>query len=102
MTHLTTNHSSTTPRARPRPRRHIARRRPPSSPACGGCYQNRRAIAKLLEMDASGLRDLGLTRGDVAGALALPMSSDPSTHLAEQLGERRRMQRLARLRGMGR
>ena len=97
MSYLTTNHPVTVRKAA-----FAVTKRPGPAAFLTGLwrrYQNRRAIAKLLEMDAAGLRDLGLTRGDVAGALALPMSRDPSTHLAEQLGERRRVRRLARLCG---
>ncbi len=60
-------------------------------------HRNRRAIGKLMALEPDALKDIGLTRGDVAGALALPLSRDPSRHLAESLAERRRFQRLARL-----
>ena len=90
MTHLTTNHPPTT---RATVLESKATRSGPGAflVRLWRRYQNRRAITRLLEMDAAGLRDLGLTHGDVAGALALPMTHDPSTHLADQLRERRRM-----------
>lgn len=60
-------------------------------------YRNRRAIVPLMAMSHSELRDLGLTHSDVAGALAQPLRCDPSRHLADQLVERRRAERLTRL-----
>ncbi len=60
-------------------------------------HRNRRAIGHLMALEPDALKDIGLTRGDVAGALALPLSRDPSRHLAESLAERRRSQRLVRL-----
>lgn len=35
-------------------------------------------VRRLLEMDDRGLKDIGLTRNDVLGALAQPLSKDPS------------------------
>ena len=60
-------------------------------------YHNRRAIGRLMALDAHELGDIGLTRSDVAGALALPLSHDPSAHLAARLVEQRRIARLNRL-----
>lgn len=60
-------------------------------------HHNRRAIRKLMALDRDALKDIGLSRSDVAGALALPLSKDPSRHLADALAERRRAERLARL-----
>ena len=59
--------------------------------------RNRRAITQLAAMDRTALADLGLTHSDVALALALPLSRDPSAYLAEQLHERRCTQQVARL-----
>jgi uncharacterized protein YjiS (DUF1127 family) len=39
---------------------------------------NRGDVRRLLEMDDRALKDIGLTRGDVLGALAQPLSKDPS------------------------
>ncbi len=43
---------------------------------------NRRAARELLEWDDRALKDLGLTRSDVRGALALPLSEDPTLALS--------------------
>jgi uncharacterized protein YjiS (DUF1127 family) len=56
-------------------------------------WQNRRAVAGLLEFDERMLRDIGVTRGDVASALALPSSQDPSLRLAVISVERRSARR---------
>ena len=50
---------------------------------------NRRSVAKLLEWDDRMLRDIGLTRGDVCAAMAVPAGKDPSNHLGELSSERR-------------
>ncbi|CAM5190704.1 hypothetical protein BTHI11S_02178 [Bosea thiooxidans] len=43
---------------------------------------HRREVLRLAELDERGLKDVGLVRSDVAGALATPWFSDPSTVLA--------------------
>lgn len=98
MTYLTT--TTTTPRiaraakARPAPSHEgpLAR-----AQRYWRAWRNRRAIAELMALDAYELSDIGVTRGEVASALALPLSQDPSTHLAEGIAERRRVERLNRL-----
>jgi uncharacterized protein YjiS (DUF1127 family) len=54
---------------------------------------HRREVYKLLEMDDRSLRDIGLIRNDVVGALAQPWAKDPSVVLLV-----RRVDRLSRLR----
>ena len=54
---------------------------------------HRREVYKLLEMDDRSLRDIGLIRNDVVGALAQPWAKDPSIVLLV-----RRVDRLSRLR----
>jgi uncharacterized protein YjiS (DUF1127 family) len=48
---------------------------------------NRGAVHRLAHLDDRGLKDIGLTRGDVDGALAQPLHVDPSKILVD----RRRM-----------
>ncbi len=43
---------------------------------------NRRAAKELLHWDARALKDIGLTRGDVRGALAEPLNTDPTEFLS--------------------
>ena len=43
---------------------------------------NRRAAKELLNWDARALKDIGLTRGDVRGALAESFSADPTVSLS--------------------
>ena len=50
---------------------------------------NRGDVRMLLEMDERGLKDIGLTRSDVLGALAQPMLKDPSKILLVRSVERR-------------
>jgi uncharacterized protein YjiS (DUF1127 family) len=51
--------------------------------------RNRREVAMLLEADNSVLRDLGLTRLDVAAAMSEPVWRDPSARLLIWSVERR-------------
>jgi len=60
-------------------------------------WQNRRQVANLLEADDRMLRDIGLTRGDVVGALAGPHDADPSHHLIRARGEKLRAREQRRL-----
>jgi uncharacterized protein YjiS (DUF1127 family) len=48
----------------------------------GQALANRRAVHAMHGLDDRALKDIGLTRADVQGALALPLSADPSQHLA--------------------
>lgn len=43
---------------------------------------NRRAAKELLNWDAAALKDIGLTRSDVRGALAESFIEDPTVHLS--------------------
>jgi uncharacterized protein YjiS (DUF1127 family) len=52
----------------------------------GQALANRRAVTALHGLDDRALKDIGLTRADVQGALALPMGHDPSRHLAALRG----------------
>jgi uncharacterized protein YjiS (DUF1127 family) len=54
---------------------------------------NRGDVRTLLEMDDRCLKDIGLTRGDVIGALAEPLATDPSRILLVRSLERRARQR---------
>lgn len=56
-------------------------------------YRNRRAVGQLLAFDDHMLRDIGLTRGDVAASLAMPHGEDPSTRLRILAVERRAARR---------
>lgn len=53
-------------------------------------YQARRDIAQLAAMDDTQLRDIGLTRFDVANAAALPLDRNPTEALSNVVAERRR------------
>ena len=44
--------------------------------------ENRRAAKELLNWDHRALKDIGLTRGDVRGALAGSISADPTVSLS--------------------
>lgn len=45
---------------------------------------HRREVMRLAELDERGLKDIGLVRSDIAGALATPWFSDPSAVLASR------------------
>ncbi len=47
---------------------------------------NRRDILRLTELDERSLKDIGLVRSDVEGALATSWLNDPSTVLASRSG----------------
>lgn len=51
---------------------------------------NRRQVVSLLEADDRMLKDIGLTRQDVAGALSAPIDHDPSQYLLRARQERLR------------
>jgi uncharacterized protein YjiS (DUF1127 family) len=53
-------------------------------------WRSRREVELLLEADDHMLRDIGLTRGDVIGALAAAHDTDPSHHLIRARAEKRR------------
>jgi uncharacterized protein YjiS (DUF1127 family) len=50
---------------------------------------HRRDVGRLLEMDERALKDIGLTRSDVHGALAVRITRDPSTVLMVRSVEHR-------------
>ncbi|WP_246775769.1 DUF1127 domain-containing protein [Methylobacterium aquaticum] len=50
---------------------------------------NRRAAYRLAELDDRGLKDIGLTRNDVMGALDLPFMQDPTLPLVHRRRARR-------------
>lgn len=52
-------------------------------------HRHRRAVKEVWRLDDHMLRDIGLTRGDVASALATPYGRDPSTRLRILAVERR-------------
>ncbi len=52
-------------------------------------WRNRRAVAGLLGLDEYLLRDIGLTRSDVSGALAVRATEDPSERLRSAADSRR-------------
>jgi uncharacterized protein YjiS (DUF1127 family) len=54
-------------------------------------YRARREIALLAGLDDHQLRDIGLTRFDVANAAALPPQRSPTEALAAMVDERRRV-----------
>jgi uncharacterized protein YjiS (DUF1127 family) len=58
-------------------------------------WRNRRLVMPLLAFDDRMLSDIGLTRSDVTGALALPTGEDPSIRLARASRERRDARRWA-------
>ncbi|AOO80901.1 DUF1127 domain-containing protein [Bosea vaviloviae] len=49
---------------------------------------HRREVLRLTELDERGLKDIGLVRSDVEGALATSWLDDPSTILAARSGAR--------------
>lgn len=52
---------------------------------------NRRATYRLAELDDRGLKDIGLTRNDVMGALDLPFMQDPTVPLVHRRRARRQL-----------
>ncbi|WP_131113629.1 DUF1127 domain-containing protein [Lichenihabitans psoromatis] len=55
--------------------------------------ERRRVVGQLSSLDDYMLRDIGITRFDVASVLAEPLYRDPSKRLAERAHETRRAHR---------
>lgn len=53
-------------------------------------WQHRRQVSRLLDLEDHMLADIGVSRSEVAGALAAPYLDDPSWRLVEARQERRR------------
>ena len=53
--------------------------------------KNRRQVASLAGMDDRALKDIGLMRSDVRAALSSPFFVDPSLHLVDVAGYKRRI-----------
>lgn len=61
---------------------------------------HRRAVGQLLELDDRALKDIGLVRNDVTGALASSIEADPSVVLiVRAVGHRSRLRHVAPARG---
>jgi uncharacterized protein YjiS (DUF1127 family) len=52
--------------------------------------KNRRQVAELSALSDRSLKDIGLVRSDVHAALAVPIFHDPSLHLIDVAGGKRR------------
>jgi uncharacterized protein YjiS (DUF1127 family) len=52
-------------------------------------WRNRRDVMRLAELDDAALKDIGLTRADVCGALLLPRHRDATSLLVVRSTERR-------------
>lgn len=52
-------------------------------------FRDRREVMNLAEFDERMLKDIGLTRNDVASALAQPIHHNPSWVLVRCVGQRR-------------
>jgi uncharacterized protein YjiS (DUF1127 family) len=68
----------------------VTRRALPSVTAVLRALSNRREVARLLASDDRMLKDIGLTRSEVAGVLDGPLYRDPSVLLARSAEWRRR------------
>jgi uncharacterized protein YjiS (DUF1127 family) len=53
--------------------------------------RNRRQARDLARWDDRALKDIGLTRSDLTGALSLPLRQDPTVHLASLSGRSPRL-----------
>jgi uncharacterized protein YjiS (DUF1127 family) len=68
----------------------LSRRALPSVTAVLRALSNRREVTRLLASDDRMLKDIGLTRSEVAGVLDGPLFRDPSVLLARSADWRRR------------
>src|SRR3954451_2909700 len=57
--------------------------------AIAAAIRHRREVRQLCAWDDRMLKDIGMTRSDVMGALSEPLSRDPSAVLAARFGRRR-------------
>ena len=64
--------------------------------AIARALEHRREVRHLAELDERILKDIGLSRTDVDGALSEPFYRNPSTVLVRAHAHRSRVQRLAR------
>jgi uncharacterized protein YjiS (DUF1127 family) len=68
----------------------VTRRALPPATAILRALSNRRAVNQLLTCDDRMLKDIGLTRSEVSGALDVPLFHDPSVLLTRSTQWRRR------------
>ena len=68
----------------------VTRRALPPGTAVLRAWSNRREVTRLLACDDRMLKDIGLTRSEVAGVLDSPLYRDPSILLARSAEWRRR------------
>ena len=64
----------------------------PATVRIADALRNRLAVQRLRDLDDRALKDIGLVRSDVAGALAAPLHVDPSSVLSDRrLAHERRL-----------
>ncbi|RVU16672.1 DUF1127 domain-containing protein [Methylobacterium oryzihabitans] len=64
-------------------------------------WNRRQAIHRIAEFDDRMLKDIGLSRSDVSGALDVPWRHDPTEHLVDRRTSRRHPGRSLRVVGHG-
>ncbi|MEH3146795.1 MAG: DUF1127 domain-containing protein [Methylobacterium frigidaeris] len=52
-------------------------------------WDRRQAMYRIAHLDDAMLKDIGLSRSDVSGALDVPWACDPTEHLADRRSSRR-------------
>ena len=70
----------------------------PAAARIASALRNRLAVQRLGDLDDRALKDIGLVRSDVAGALATPLHVDPSKLLSDRRLERGPRPRTAHVR----